>query len=65
MPRAQFPQMEFHKNAEPNSQLFVCWLSAVASQTGGVSSTSLLALVCEYGMTHYDEWSNYVSVRPL
>lgn len=35
--RAQFPPLEFHKNAEPNSQLFVCWLSAVALQTGGVT----------------------------
>lgn len=29
------------------------------------SSTSLLALVCEYGVTHYDGWSNYVPVGPL
>ena len=37
MPRAQFPPLEFCKNAEPNSQLFVCWLSAVGRQTGGVT----------------------------
>lgn len=37
IPRAQSLQLEFHKNAEPNSQLFVCWLSAVACQTGGVT----------------------------
>lgn len=37
MPRAQFPELEFNKNAEPNSRLFVRWLSAVARQTGGVT----------------------------
>lgn len=37
IPWAQSLQMEFHKNAEPNSQLFVCWLSAAACQTGGVT----------------------------
>lgn len=27
--------------------------------------TSLLTLVCEYGVTSHDGWSNYVHVRPL
>lgn len=45
--------------------LFVCRLSAVAFQTGGVSSNRPLALVCEYGVTHYDGWANYMPVRPL